>query len=29
MRGIVMLGGGTFWLLVGVFWMAKLIKVEV
>jgi tight adherence protein B len=29
MRGIVMLGGGTLWLLVGVFWMSKLIKVEV
>ena len=28
-RGIMMLGGGTFWLLVGVFWMSKLIKVEV
>jgi tight adherence protein B len=28
-RGILMLGGGTFWLLVGVFWMSKLIKVEV
>ena len=25
----LMLGGGTFWLLVGVFWMSKLIKVEV
>ncbi len=28
-RGIMMLGGGTFWLLVGVFWMSRLIKVEV
>ncbi|MEJ7833481.1 MAG: type II secretion system F family protein [Nocardioides sp.] len=28
-RGIVMLVGATFWLLVGVFWMSKLIKVEV
>ncbi len=28
-RGLLMLVGATFWLLVGVFWMSKLIKVEV
>ena len=28
-HGLVMLVGGACWLLVGVFWMAKLIKVEV
>jgi tight adherence protein B len=28
-RGIVMLGGGTLWLLVGIFWMRKLVNVEV
>ncbi|GAB7004255.1 hypothetical protein JCM18899A_17280 [Nocardioides sp. AN3] len=29
MRGIVMLAGGTLWLGVGVFWMSRLVKVEV
>lgn len=29
LRGIVMLVGATFWLLVGIFWMSKLVKVEV
>jgi tight adherence protein B len=28
-RGLVMLVGATLWLLVGVFWMSKLVKVEV
>ncbi len=28
-RGLLMLIGATFWLLVGVFWMSKLVKVEV
>ncbi len=28
-RGLVMLLGATLWLLVGVFWMSKLVKVEV
>jgi len=28
-RGIVMVSGGGLWLLVGMFWMSKLIKVEV
>lgn len=28
-RGLVMLGGATAWLLVGIFWMSKLVKVEV
>lgn len=28
-RGIVMLLGATLWLLIGVFWMSKLVKVEV
>ena len=28
-RGWVMLGGGTLWLGVGVFWMSRLVKVEV
>ncbi|MEJ7832600.1 MAG: type II secretion system F family protein [Nocardioides sp.] len=28
-RGIFMLVGATFWLLVGIFWMSKLVKVEV
>ena len=27
--GWMMLGGGAFWLGVGVFWMSRLIKVEV
>ncbi len=29
LMGLMMLIGGGVWLLVGVFWMAKLIKVEV
>ena len=28
-RGLVMLVGATVWLMVGVFWMSKLVKVEV
>lgn len=28
-RGLVMLGGATAWLLIGIFWMSKLVKVEV
>ena len=28
-RGLMMLGAGTLWLLVGVFWMRKLVNVEV
>ena len=28
-RGLVMLVGATLWLLVGIFWMSKLVKVEV
>ncbi len=28
-RGIIMLGGATLWLLVGVFWMRKLVDIEV
>lgn len=28
-RGLVMLAGGTLWLGVGVFWMSRLVKVEV
>jgi tight adherence protein B len=27
--GILMLCGGAFWLAVGVFWMSRLVKVEV
>ena len=29
LRGIVMLAGGTLWLGVGVFWMSRLVRVEV
>jgi tight adherence protein B len=29
LRGIIMLLGGTLWLGVGVFWMSRLVKVDV